>query len=169
MMVHGELAMTSGSPAAVSKPAMPESDEFELDTRFGRITVSRQRAIHFPNGLLGMPDAVEFALTTFPSPNMAQFTMLQSLQDPSLSFITLPIALENPIIAAEDLTQAARDLHIPLDHFATLLIVTVTRENGVAKLSVNARAPVLIDVTTRAAGQFVFPHMKYAIRHGVTL
>jgi len=165
-MFHGDMAMTSSSPAIFTPPEAAEA-EF-IDTRFGRIQITREQAVVFPNGLLGMPDAVHFTLAAFPSPKMARFTLLQSLEDASLSFILLPLPLQNTIIAAEDLTQAAQDLEIPADQLATLLVVTVSRESGAAQLSVNARAPVFVHVGKRLAGQYVFPHNKYEIRHALS-
>ena len=165
-MYHGELAMTSSGPA-VYNPLMSDTAE-ALDTRFGRVQVTRTQSIVFPSGLLGMPDRNQFCLTDFPSPKMARFKLLQSLEDPALSFITLPLELQNPIIERADIEQAARDLDIPVEQLACLLIVTVSRETGAAQLFVNARAPLFVHAARRVAGQYVFPNSKYDIRHALT-
>jgi flagellar assembly factor FliW len=165
-MFHGELAMTSSGPAVFNQPLPSQTVEVEsVETRFGRVEISRAQAILFPTGLLGMPDHMHFALTSFPSPKMARFKLLQSLEDPSLSFITLPIELHNIILDRADIEQAAGDLEIPVDSLACLLIVTVSRDTGGAQLSVNARAPLFIHAARRVAGQYVFSHTKYDIRH----
>ncbi len=172
-MLQGEFLMTGSGPAVIgqSLSAMashaPEAEE--MDTRFGRITVNPRQAIHFPTGLLGMPDKANFCLTHFPSEKMARFKLLQSLDDAALSFITLPVDVQNPIIERADIEQAAQDLEIPLDDVAILLVITVHRESGVAKLSTNARAPILVHVSRRTATQYVFPHTKYLIRQPLTL
>ena len=95
--------------------------------------------------------------------------MLQSLDDPALSFITLPVDIENPIVEHEDIRQAAEDLDLPLADVAVLFIVTVHREAGVAKLTVNARAPILLHVSKRLAAQYVFSHTKYLIRQPLAM
>ena len=162
----------SGSGPAVFHPPLLGRDlpeRQEIDSRFGRITIHPQQAISFPTGLLGMPRKMHFCLSRFPSEKMARFSILQSLYDSELSFITLPLDIVNPIIEQEDLAQAARDLELPLDDLIVLLIVTVHRETGVAKLSVNARAPVLMRVSLRVAAQYVFPHTKYQIRQPLSL
>lgn len=169
-MYYGELAMTGTGPAMMNQPVLMEgSGEETLETRFGRIRVARDRAVVFSSGLLGMPDRLHFCLTNFPSPKMARFTLLQSLDDPSLSFITLPIDLQNPIVATADIEQAARDLDIPVTELACLLVVTVSREAGATQITVNARAPLFIHVTKRIAGQYVFANNRYDIRHPLTL
>ena len=83
-----------------------------IKSRFGEITVDTSKAVSFPRGLLGMPDKRSFALAPFPSPKMQQFTLLQSLDEKALAFITLPIPMENAIVAAKDLRLAAQDLQI---------------------------------------------------------
>lgn len=163
--------MTGSGPAVVGQSILasqsPETEEIE--SRFGRITISPRQPIFFPNGLLGMPDRVHFCLTHFPSEKMSRFKLLQSLDDKSLSFITLPVDINNPIIERADLEQAAKDLELPLNDVAILLMVTVHREAGVAKLSVNARAPLLMHATRRLATQYVFPHTKYLIRQPLSM
>lgn len=169
-MLQGELRMTGSGPAVVGQAfaaSVPETEE--LDTRFGRIAVSPSQAIHFPTGMLGIPDKLSYCLTHFPSPKMARFKILQSIDDAALSFITLPVDITNPIIERPDLEQAANDLNMPLSDLAILLVVTVHRESGMAKLSTNARAPILVHVSRRVAAQYVFPNTKYLIRQPLTV
>lgn len=163
--------MTGGGPAVVGQSILasqsPETEEIE--SRFGRISIQPRQPIFFPNGLLGMPDRVHFCLTHFPSEKMARFKLLQSLDDYALSFITLPIDVTNPIIERADLEQAANDLELPVNEVAFLLMVTVHREGGAAKLSVNARAPLLMHVGRRVATQYVFSNTKYLIRQPLSM
>lgn len=161
--------MTS-SGSAVVNPLIADIAEAEvIDTRFGKVSIYRQNPIVFTNGLLGMPDKVQFCLANFPSEKLARFKLLQSLEDLSLSFITLPVDFENPVVVRADLEQAARDLDIPAAELATLLIVSIHREGGATKLSVNARAPLFIHAARKTATQYVFPNTKYDIRHMITL
>jgi len=162
--------MTGSGPAILSQN-LPESSVAveEIETRFGRVTIYRNQPIMFPNGLLGIPDKMQYSLTRFPSEKMSRFKLLQSLEDLQLSFITLPIDVVNPLIEQADLEQAAHDLDIAIGGLSVLLVVTVHRESGAAKLSVNARAPILINVNRRVAVQYVFPHTKYLIRQPLTL
>ena len=163
--------MTGSGPAVINQAVLastpPEGEEIE--SRFGSVTINTDQQIHFPTGMLGMPDSTRFCLSRFPSEKMARFTLLQSLDDMALSFIILPIDLANPIIEREDLEQAARDLEMPIDDVAVLLVVTVHRESGAAKLTVNCRAPVLMHVSRRVAAQYVFPHTKYLIRQPLSI
>lgn len=162
--------MTGSGPAVMNPSAMEEPSASEVvDTRFGKVTIYRKNPIVFPNGLLGMPDKMQFCLTSFPSAKMARFKLLHSLEDSTLSFITLPVDLDNPIVDRVDMEQAARDLDIPLDQLAVLLVVSVHREAAGVKLSVNARAPIFTHAVRRTATQHVFSNAKYNIRYPLSL
>lgn len=169
-MYQGELMMTGSGPAVLSQGGLAAASGPEvIESRFGRITVDARQQIIFPSGMLGMPGRSQFCLTRFPSEKMARFKLLQSLEETTLSFITLPVDTVNPIIAREDLEQAALDLEIAPADLAVLLVVTVHRETGGVRLSVNARAPILINTAQRTATQYVFSHARYQIRQSLTM
>ena len=136
-----------------------------IQSRFGEISVDVSRAITFPRGLLGMPDKSNFVLTNFNSPKMEQFKLLQSLDELQLSFITLPLSIENPIIAAADLRSAADDLQITYNDLVVLLIVSVHRSPDNVRLSVNSRAPLFLDVKQKFGMQYVFQNDNYKVQH----
>jgi len=151
---------------SVPESAFLNSGEPEIiDTRFGKIMLRRDKPISFPRGLLGMPDKFHFFLTEFPSEKLNRFKLLQCLDDYKLSFITLPLDLQNGILTAEDLAVASREVGILPENLAILLIVSVHRNPEKVTLSVNARAPVLIDSAARVAVQHVFQSDKYKVQH----
>ena len=139
--------------------------EMTIKSRFGDVVVDTRKAIAFPRGLLGMPDRFHFILANFPSTKMQQFKLLQSLEDVALSFITLPIDLQNNIIAAEDLRAACKDLQVSEQQVAILLIVSVHRTPEAVKLSVNSRAPLIIDAERKMGVQYVFQNDAYKVQH----
>lgn len=148
-------------PAVGAMPAASET----IQSRFGDIVVDRSKVIEFSHGLLGMADMLHFALTQFPSEKMKQFMLLQSLDDKAVSFITLPLPLDNPIVAAADLRTACGEMNIKESNLAVLLVVSVHRALTDVKLSVNARAPLLIDTASRSGAQYVFQNDKYKVQH----
>lgn len=145
------------------KPAFPEIDK--LETRYGTVQVGSGKGILFPVGLLGMPEKHHFILTEFPNGKLKQFKLLQSMDDANLSFVTLPLALDNDIIARDDIEHACRDMEIPIKDVAVVLIASIHRTVEGVTLSVNARAPVFIDATRRAGAQYVFTSSKYQVQH----
>lgn len=136
-----------------------------IKTRFGDITVDTSKVVLFARGLLGMPEKHHFVVTNFPNPKMAQFMLLQSLDDTNLSFITLPVDLKNNIIAQSDLANACRDLQFSESGVAILLIVNVHRSLDQVRLSVNARAPLIIDADRKIGTQYVFSQDSYNVQH----
>lgn len=166
----GEKETTSNpmtTPEGTSqKPAVPQVDKIE--SRFGTIKVDTDKAILFPVGVLGMPDKHHFVLTEFPNEKLKQFKLLQSLDDPELSFITLPLELDNGIVERSDVDNACRDMEIPEGDVAMVLLVSVHRGMTNVQLSVNARAPIFIDTSRQAAAQYVFTSNKYKVQHFIT-
>lgn len=136
-----------------------------IRSRFGEIAIDTRNALLFPKGLLGMPQCQHFILAEFPSERMQQFKLLQNLEDFSMSFISLPIALDNAIIARNDLLAGVRELGIPEEALAVLLIVCVHRGPESTRLSVNARAPLFIDTRRKTGAQHVFTHDNYRVQH----
>jgi flagellar assembly factor FliW len=139
-----------------------------IKSRFGDIVIDTRNMLVFPKGLLGMPTAQRFILANFPSEKMAQFKLLQCLDDLMLSFIALPLSPDNAIIRYDDAVQVCRSLSITPENLIMLLIVCVHRGLEGTRLSVNARAPVFIDSRLKAGTQYVFPQDHYKVQHFIT-
>ncbi len=166
-LVEGNEPMAGTAPES-SLQQRPQQDTIE--TRFGSVVVSRENPIVFSKGLLGFPDKHNFCLAEFPSEKLRQqFKLLQSLDEDSLSFITLPLDIKNSIIAEEDIIAGCKDAEISTESLVTLLIVSVHRTPQQLRLSANARAPLFVDADKRIALQYVFRHDKYQVQHFITL
>lgn len=159
------MFMTSHA-TTLSAPPLPElSSSQHIDSRFGPVVVNTRNRIVFSRGLLGMPEKKYFALANFPNDKMQQFKLLQSLDEYSLSFITLPIEIDNPIIEKDDILMACQGLNIALSDLALLLVVSVYRTPEHTKITVNARAPIFLDAEKKWGVQHVFPNSKYLVQH----
>ncbi len=169
-MLTQEYAMTGTGPAILSQTAATDLPETEvLDTRFGKITLSRKNPITFPNGLLGMPDKLQFCLTSLPSEKLARFKLLQSVEDVGLSFVVLPLDIDNPMIDRADVDQACAELDMSIENIAMMLMVTVYRDGSFVRMSANTRAPLIMNVRTKSAVQYVFHNSKYQIRQPISI
>jgi flagellar assembly factor FliW len=146
---------------------------YNIETRFGVIRINTSKTISFKQGLLGMPDKINFCLANFPSDKFARFKILQSLDDERLAFIVLPYVQyqsDLPIIEQEDLNDVYNTLNSQNNNIAILFITSIHRggeliENGTVRISINARAPLVIDADTKNAIQHVFVRDKYSIQH----
>ncbi len=163
------MSMMPHQTTPVDNHALATSENREeISTRFGPVTIDRRNALIFPKGLLGMPQNQRFALAPFPNENMRAFQLMQSLEDPTLAFIMLPLTPENSILRPEHVSSACRDLALREEDVLVLLVVCVHREGAVSRVSVNARAPVLIDVRSKRGVQFVFTQDQYKVQHYIT-
>lgn len=150
---------------------MTKSDENEdiisIESRFGSVEVNTSNALFFPSGLLGLPDNLHFCLTSFPDERMSQFKVLQSLNDHSLSFVVLPVDIVNNLIESQDITDACNVLGVEQENLLILLIASVHRTPDNVSLTVNVRAPIMVDAEQKLAAQYVFTNNKYDVRHKI--
>ena len=158
---------------AVSKGFTPDqaSDDksYKILSRFGQLEVNDEKAICFEHGLLGIPGKANFFLTDFPNQDTGgKFKLLQCKEDESLCFIVVPSQFDNQMLDPQDLEEACKIIETQPADLLVLFIVTVHVENGERKLSVNARAPILIDASKLTATQYVFQNTKYSIRHMIS-
>ena len=166
-----ERPLTKDNVKTVPKGAMPiegameKGDTKTVETRFGKVTLQLAKALHFPKGILGMPEKKQFCINDFPMERFKQFKLLQSVEDDDLAFITFPVGAVNEFIQRDDITEACQTLSINESDLAVLLIVTVHRRVNSISLSANIRAPLLIDTANKVATQYVLPNNKYDIRH----
>lgn len=138
-------------------------EQITIESRFGPVTIDLDTAVFFPHGLLGLPDNLHFVLTEIPQDGMNNFRLLQCINDHSLSFVVLPIDVDNSLIEKEDLEECCQAAQIAVEDLLVLLIVTVQRVPGNVRITANVRAPVIVDVRDKAAMQYVFPNNKYHI------
>ena len=139
-----------------------------ITTRFGDVTITVDNPITIGKGMLGFPDQSRFCLVNFPVQKFQQFKLLQSLEDEALSFITLPLDVDNQIISRPDIEEVCNELSLPINDLAILLIVSVHRDQDLVRLSVNARAPIFVNTPERSAEQCVMRNNSYMVRHFIS-
>lgn len=142
----------------------------KLSTLFGEREFAWDKAIYFPAGLKGFPDHNVFALASFPSEAQSAFILMQCLTEPELAFIVAPYNLESDTIKPEHLEQAFTIHGIGKNDGAVLLIVTLHKpEDGDVIMSVNLRAPIIIDTARQSAYQHHLPEAGgYSFHHVVS-
>lgn len=147
-----------------SPSSMPAVADAPLVTRFGALALDPERIIMFPHGLLGFAGQHRYILADIPGAD-AVFKLLQSLDDPELSFVVLPLDASDGPIASADLMAARRALAIEETALAVLAIVTLRAEHERLDFTVNLRAPLLVDTLRRLGYQHVLPNDAYPLRH----
>jgi len=156
---------TPNQPHPPGGPAADESTTLVIETRFGAITFGRTNIVEFPQGLIGMPQCHRFGLSPIPDARMGQFMLLQSLEDFALSFLVLPMEPGPNSVAREDIHEACAALAIPEADADFLTVVTLRKATDGLAITVNLRAPIIIDSKSRIARQVVLANPSYPIRH----
>lgn len=156
-----------------SEETSSQEGVFSVETRFGSIHINSNKSVFFPGGLLGMPEFQYFCMAPFPNGELPQFAMLQSTENLKLTFLTLPLPLndanfQGPFIKPADLAECKEMMHLTDDNMLVTLIATLHHpkpeqpEN--VQVSVNLRAPLVINTDERIGIQYVFEDSDYPIR-----
>ena len=126
----------------------------EIKTRiFGDVTISDDKMISFPNGIVGFPDLKDFALIHDEEQgDQAGIRWMQSVQEPNFA---MPVI--NPLVVKEDYDPMVDDelLSVIGKGENILVMTTITVPTDLSKMSVNLKAPFVINVDTRKAVQVV--------------
>ncbi len=152
-------------------------------TRFGQpetVQVPESSVMTFPDGLPGFDDVRTFALIE--EEDHLPFRWLQPTEDSSIAFILIDPTLVDPTYHPRiDLSSSRTDQpqHQPSPQssprgrgsygrheceLTVLCIVAVRSENDI---TVNLRAPILIDRSRRVGKQEILTDDRYAIQHVV--
>jgi len=133
---------------------------------FGPIAVDESAVIEFPEGLPGFEERRRFLPLADSRPGGLVF--LQSLEQPELCFLTLPVKGLRPDYQVA-LTQEDRETlgltgaGVPeIGQEAAALAILSLAEGE--EPTVNLRAPVVIRIATRAAVQAIRPDEQYQCR-----
>ena len=120
---------------------------------FGEVTIDDSKMIHFPAGIVGFPDLKDFALIhDSEQGNQAGIRWMQSVQEPEFA---MPVV--DPLVAKEDYNPVVDDelLKVIGEGEDILVLVTITVPSDLTKMSVNLKAPIVINVEERKACQVV--------------
>jgi flagellar assembly factor FliW len=130
---------------------------------FGEISFEPDTELEFPSGLPGFDSRRRFVAVRLAESDPLIY--LQSLEDPDLCFISMPILAVDPLyklkVSDEDLDQLglpqARQPRIGQDIMC--LTVLSVRETG---LTANLLAPIVVNLRNRKAVQAVAPESEYS-------
>jgi flagellar assembly factor FliW len=140
-------------------PALPT-------TNFGTISFTTDSVFEFPRGLPGFEERHLFV--PLQHPQTAPVIFLQSLEEPSLCFITLPILVVDPCYRLQVMDQDLEVLDWRADRQPRIgqdvlcLAVLSIRETGP---TANLLAPVVVDLNNHKAVQAVAPESDYSHQH----
>ena len=161
MLLNLEPAHTTeGRPIALP------SETVVVETRFGTYEFAPHETVMMPRGLLGFADHQLFGLGNLPPPLPDDFKLLQSLGEPPISFIVVPMSSDEAPIEAADLEEACAAAGFVRGEVHVMFLCTIQpRDDGAGiDMWANIRAPILFDLAARQARQYVLPDSRYPLR-----
>ena len=139
----------------------------KIKTRmFGEIEIEEEKVIHFADGIIGYPDCKNFTLIFDEEKGRRKsICWLQSVDEPVFA---LPVL--EPLLIKEDYNPAVEDelLHVlgDLKEENTFVLVTVTVPEQIEDLSINLKAPIVINVDERLASQIIVEE-NYPVKYKI--
>jgi flagellar assembly factor FliW len=130
---------------------------------FGKISFEPASALEFPRGLPGFESRRSFVAVTFPASEPLIY--LQSLEDPGLCFITMPLLAVDPryrlSVSKEDLGVLGLPVALQPRVGEDVLCLTVLsmREEGP---TANLLAPIVVNLRNRRGVQAIAPEGGYS-------
>lgn len=132
---------------------------------FGEIEVNDEKIITFPQGIVGFPDLMKFMLI-HESESGGGIKWMQSIEEPAFA---MPVI--DPLIVCNDYNPSVEDeLLKPLGEVTEdnmLVLVTITVPSDITKMTVNLKAPIIINGDTRKAGQLIVDDETYLVKFPV--
>ena len=122
---------------------------------FGTIDISEDKIIVLENGMIGFPDMRHFALIfDAEKENGGKIKWLQSMDEPEMAFPVMdPTFIKkdyNPAINEEILKPLGK-----LTEENTFVLTTVTVPRELEKMSINLKAPIIINSETNKGAQII--------------
>lgn len=139
----------------------------KIETRmFGEIEIEEEKIIHFTDGIIGYPDCKNFTLIFDEEKGRRKnICWLQSVDEP---IFALPVL--DPLLIKEDYNPAVEDelLHTlgDLKEENTFVLVTVTVPEQIEDMSINLKAPIVINVDERLACQIIVEE-NYPVKYKI--
>lgn len=131
---------------------------------FGEREIDEANVLLFEEGIFGFDDLSKYVILS--DGEGGNFCWLQSLEDTSVALPLIdPVAFYkdyNPEIAADYVAKIGELKEEDLNLFAVVVV-----PEAIEKMTVNLKAPILINVKTKKGIQVIVEDEEYGIRHNL--
>ena len=133
---------------------------------FGEVDLPEEKIITLDRGLIGLADYKRYTILYDCEKEDANICWFQSVEEPTLA---LPII--KPWIVKEDYNPIVEDEllnhigELTEDNLVLLLAMTVPQD--IKEMSVNLKAPIIINADTRKGAQIICENQDYEVKHKV--
>ncbi|MDR1531393.1 MAG: flagellar assembly protein FliW [Clostridiales bacterium] len=142
-----------------------------LNTRhFGEISIDEEKVITFENGLPGFPDCRRFILlqaeSSLAEAENCMFWWLQCVDWPETAFVMVDVIMlmpdYNPLIEEDEMAGLGE--YDP-DTFLVYNIANIP--DDIKRMTVNLKAPVIINTNLRKGKQIIATNEEYSVRYSL--
>ena len=160
--------MAETTTTLITTDSQSPDRELVYPTRFGEVRLREDRLLSFPVGILGFPHCTVFGLSHMPDNSASPILLLQSVNEPGLSFLVADPAMLGVTIADADRQEALKELGLTSAATQLLVILTLHDNHGEGYfLTANTKAPLCIDSQSRVGYQYIFHNKAYSTQHKV--
>lgn len=131
---------------------------------FGEVEIEDDKILEFPNGIIGFESLRKFAIIyDVEKGENVNVSFLQSMEEP-----LLVIPVMNPLVVKEDYNPTVDDellkpIGDPSDE-DMMVVVSMTVPADIKKMTVNLKAPFIINTKDRQGAQIIVDNPEYEIR-----
>jgi flagellar assembly factor FliW len=126
----------------------------------GKVEYEAENIIHFPEGLIGIPEKKNFLLIE--KEDFKPFSYLQSVDDPTFILIVV-----NPMIIEKEykfsIFRGDMDAIDIIDENDFSLLAIVIFAQKLEDITINLKAPLLINIHTKKALQVILQNDDYSV------
>ncbi len=130
---------------------------------FGEVNLPEEKIITLDRGLIGLEDYKKFTILYDCEKDESNISWFQSVEEPTLA---LPII--KPWTVKEDYNPVVEDellSHIgELTEENLVILLTMTVPEDVTQMSVNLKAPIIINADTRKGVQIIVENQDYEVK-----
>ncbi|MBP9674012.1 MAG: flagellar assembly protein FliW [Bacteriovoracaceae bacterium] len=133
-------------------------------SRFGEVSVKDEDVIHFPQGILGFDSLKKFFIVDPNDKNLILW--LQSVDNENIAFPILEPKIFEPTYQVEISPTETASLQLSnIENCEIYAIVTIPKNT--AEISINMKAPIIINTQNRIARQIVLQNPKFQVKQEI--
>jgi len=144
-----------------------EEEIIKVDTRFGVLEVPKSKIFKFPFGIIGFESHQEYIMFVLPN---KEITILQAVDSPDIAF-----PLVDPFVLVKGYKVELKNTWISAlkvedkDEIVVFAIATFRRGKNGLKMTLNLKAPVVVNFTKKVGAQIILEDANWPIRYEVEL
>lgn len=133
---------------------------------FGEVDLPEEKILTFDRGIIGLPDYKRYTILYDCEKEGTNISWLQSVEEPTLA---LPVI--KPWLVKEDYNPIVEDELLnslgELTEENLVVLLTMTVPSDVKEMTVNLKAPIVINADSRKGTQVIVENQDYEVKYKV--